>query len=212
MKRRGFTLVEVVLATSIFSLMAVALFSAFIGGQRLLKLTLARSELSLRSRELRDKLLFHAAPSSGETTWAGLLSATNGTGSPIQLNGSKILLYASGVKGKSAYGGTSVPQTIDLTQTKDGDSASYLKSSEPKGQNGMTRWLQPGKLDFFGGNDTSSPVFDATPLEEDKRFYVNVRGRIEVGGITVAHDERIVVPLFGSTQSTEDDEGGGLCQ
>lgn len=212
MKRRGFTLVEVLLASTLFSFMAIAIMSAFIGGQRLLKLTLARSELALRSRELRDKLLFHAAPSYGETTWAGLLTATNSSGSVIQQNGNKVVLYASGLKGTSAYSGDSVPQTINLSRNTSQGAGHYLSSTDQHDQNWPTRWLQPGKLDLFAGNDAQSPAFDATPLLEDKRFYINIRGRIEVGGITVAHDERIVVPQFGAVQPTEANKGGGLCE
>lgn len=211
MTRKGFTLTEVLLATTLFSLMAVAIFSASIGGQRLLKLTLARGELALRSRELREKLLFHAAPNYGGTVWAGLLTGTNATASIVQSNGSKLLLHATGLKGSSAFSGDSVPQTIELSQVTDTDGNRRLDSADTHDATWVTRWLCPGNLNLFAGNDAAFPVFDATDLNEDKRLYVNVRGRITVGGVTVAHDERIVVPIFGAIQTTETNNGGGLC-
>lgn len=211
MKRRGFTLPEVLLATILFSFMAVAIFSAFIGGQRMLKLTLARGELALRTRELRDKLLFHAAPAYNGTTWAGILTATNANSQIIQGNGLKVLLYANGLKNAEVFTGGSVPQKIELRQSDASDSSRYLFSEDRYDERWKTRWLHPGNLDLFAGNDTQSPIFDTSDLTSDKRFYVNVRGRIEVGGITVAHDERIVVPLFGAVQPTEADNRGGLC-
>ena len=75
--RRGFTLVELMLTTTIFAVVMAAVSSAFIGGMRLLKATFATAEMSLRARDLRDRLLFHAAPPHNDTIWAGLLSGTN---------------------------------------------------------------------------------------------------------------------------------------
>ena len=62
--RRGFTLVEMLLAITIFSVVTAALVSSFVGGGRLMKVAFATAEMSLRARDLRERLLFHAAPPS----------------------------------------------------------------------------------------------------------------------------------------------------
>ena len=73
--RKGFSLPEIMVATTISAVVLVAVCNFFIGAQRMMKLTLANSELALQSRALRDQLLFHAGPSFGGSS--GLLSATD---------------------------------------------------------------------------------------------------------------------------------------
>ena len=53
--RKGFTLPEIMVATAISAVVLVAVCNFFIGAQRMMKLTLAQSELALQSRALRDK-------------------------------------------------------------------------------------------------------------------------------------------------------------
>ena len=79
MSRFGFTLVEMMFAVTIFSVVMLAVLSSFIGSIRLMKVTFATAEMSLRVRDLRERLLFHAAPPHDGTIWAGLLSGTNST-------------------------------------------------------------------------------------------------------------------------------------
>ena len=70
----GFTLVELMVTSAISVLILGAVVSSFVGGIRLLKATFATAEMSLRTRDLRDRLLFRAAPIHDGTMWAGLLS------------------------------------------------------------------------------------------------------------------------------------------
>ena len=60
--RGGFTLVELMVTTVIFTIILAAVSSAYLGSVRLLKVTVATAEMSLGMRDLRDRLLFHAAP------------------------------------------------------------------------------------------------------------------------------------------------------
>lgn len=75
--RNGFTLVEITVATALSAIMMAATCNFFIGSQRMLKLTLAHAELSLQGRAIRERMLFHAGPSVGNSS--GLLSATDVT-------------------------------------------------------------------------------------------------------------------------------------
>jgi prepilin-type N-terminal cleavage/methylation domain-containing protein len=60
--RSGFTLIETMLATTIATVVMLALASAFIFCQRMFRLTMTEAESTLALREVRDKLLFRAGP------------------------------------------------------------------------------------------------------------------------------------------------------
>ena len=108
--RFGFTLVEMMVVVTIFSVVTAALASSFIGGVRLLRATFATAEMSLRVRDLRERLLFYAAPPHDNTVWAGLLSGTNAT-DVLEGNATKILMHCAAMK---TTGGTTAHQTIQL--------------------------------------------------------------------------------------------------
>ena len=55
--RRGFTLVEAMIAATIGGIALAAVGLSFLAAQRMLHTAMAESELSLAMRELRDKLL-----------------------------------------------------------------------------------------------------------------------------------------------------------
>ena len=46
--------------------------------------------------------------------------------------------------------------------------------------------------------------------EDHSRFYIRLTGRTDVAGLSVEHNERIVVPVFGRQQITRTDGKGGL--
>lgn len=57
--RKGFTLVEMMFAVTIFLLVTASLGAASIGIQRLVRRAYAEAELSVRMRLMREKILFH---------------------------------------------------------------------------------------------------------------------------------------------------------
>lgn len=206
--RRGFTLVELLLTTTIFTFVAVSLFSAYVGGSRLLRQSFAEAELSVRTRELRDKLLFHAAPAHDSVVWAGLLSGTN-THAAVEGNGTRIRLNCTALKGASRPEGTA-NQSIQLVFRNANTTSCSLFSEDRIDENWPTRWLHPANLDFFAGNPNPAAILVADTLDNG-RFYINVTARSSSGGIPCVHNERIVVPVFGRTQRTEVN-AGGLCR
>ena len=209
--RRGFTLVELMAAVSIFALVAVSVASAFIGGVRLLKMTFATAEMSLGARNLRERLLFSAAPPHDGTVWAGLLSGTNGT-DVLEGNASKILMRCTALKDAN---GTTADQTIQLTFRNPASRTCSFLSEDRYDERWPRRWLHPDNLDLFADSARTPPLAwarKADGTEDHSRFYIHLTGRKDVAGFPVEHGERIVVPVFGRQQGTRPDGKGGLDQ
>jgi prepilin-type N-terminal cleavage/methylation domain-containing protein len=62
--KKGFTLVEMMVATSIATVIFGAIISTLIFCQRMFHVAMIESESSLALRAMRDRLLFHAGPGS----------------------------------------------------------------------------------------------------------------------------------------------------
>jgi len=73
----GFTLVEAMISTAIAALAFTAIAATFIFCQRMFHLTMAEAEISLKMRDIRDKLLFHAGPGLNSGLLTGKASADN---------------------------------------------------------------------------------------------------------------------------------------
>ena len=73
--RPAFTLIEVLMASAITTLVAASLATFFIGSQRLIRDSYIESQLSLKLREQRERLLFQTMREGGNVAWGGLLSA-----------------------------------------------------------------------------------------------------------------------------------------
>ena len=207
--RSGFTLVEVMLVVTIFSIVAAALASSFIGGVRLLKVTLATTEMSLQARMLRERLLFKAAPSHHDTIWAGLLSGTNRT-DVLEGNATKILMHCPALKNAN---GTTADQTIQLVFKDYGTKTCSFFSEDRYDERWSHRWLNPGGVNLLADTVGTAPLVwarKADNSEDHSRFYIRLTGRTEVAGFPIEHNERIVVPVFGRQQETRLDGKGGL--
>lgn len=216
--RRGFTLVELMLTTTIFAVVMAAVSSAFIGGIRLLKATFATAEMSLRARDLRDRLLFHAAPPHNDTIWAGLLSGTNNN-DVLEGNATKILMHCTAFK---PVDNSAVAQTIQLVFKDPGTTKCSFFSEDRYDERWPHRWLNPGGMNLladYGSYTHGASYRPPSPItvaknsknEEDKsRFYIHLSGRIDVAGLPIKHNERIVVSVFGRQQETRQDGKGGL--
>ncbi len=74
-ERKGFTLLELMIASTISIVVALALGVFFVGTHRLVRAShgIARASLNLRAE--REHLLFHSDHEGGNALWAGLLSA-----------------------------------------------------------------------------------------------------------------------------------------
>ena len=74
-RRSGYTLLELLVAISIFSLVAAAIGTSAVACLKLCRTAVVEAELSLRARELREKLLFHVRLPTSTAAYDGLLSA-----------------------------------------------------------------------------------------------------------------------------------------
>lgn len=209
MSRFGFTLVEMIFAVTIFSVVMLAVMSSFIGSIRLLKVAFATPEMSLRARDLRERLLFRAAPQHDNTFWAGLLSGTNST-DVLEGNATKIIMHCAALKNAS---GTTANQTIQLIFKDYGTEKCRFFSEDRYDERWPRRWLNPGGMNLLADSDATAPLTWARKedaSEDHSRFYIHLTGRMDIAGIPIVHNERIVVPVFGRQQETRSDGRGGL--
>ena len=72
--KKGFTLVEMMIASAVFAMVVAGVATMFTAVVRMSRTAFTEAELSLNMRQLREKLLFHAAPPTGAAASAGLLS------------------------------------------------------------------------------------------------------------------------------------------
>jgi prepilin-type N-terminal cleavage/methylation domain-containing protein len=187
--RAGFTLLEVMFATAIFSIVAASLATFFIGVQRLSRRATATAELSLAMRELREKLLFHAQPPDDEVVRSGLLSGAARGPSPIEA-GIKVLVDAPVF-------------TLDGAAVSLGEIQLLNDSGRFKNDGATDPWRT---LWFrFGGSVEGGASSGLAYLGDDVfedgvaslgLFFLNLSA--SEGG--VVHGERIAVPLFGVEQ------------
>ena len=77
MRRRGFTLVEMLLATGLLAVVVAPLALSLSGVFRLSRENATGAELALRLRSLREQILFRGAGGTSGGSYGGLLSATN---------------------------------------------------------------------------------------------------------------------------------------
>ena len=206
--RRGFTLVELMVTSAISAVILGAVASSFVGGIRLLKATFATAEMSLRSRDLRDRLLFHAAPIHDGTVWAGLLSGTNNN-DVLEGNATKIIMHCMAL---TTSGNATANQTIQLVFKDPNSKKRSFQSEDRYDERWPQRWLNPGGLNLLADLDVQPLVWAKKDdnTDDKSRFYIHISGRTDVAGLSVEHNERIVVPVFGKQQETRSDGKGGL--
>lgn len=207
--RGGFTLVELMVTSVIFMVILAAVVSTYMGSVRLLRVTVATTEMSLGVRDLRDRLLFHAAPPHDDTIWAGLLSGTNHV-DVLEGNATRILMRCVAMKNNT---GTMGSQTIRLGFNDYGTEKCSFSSDDRYDERWKRRWLHPGNLNLLADSSSKAPLVWARKTdgtEDHSRFYIRLKGRTEAAGIPVEHGERIVVPVFGRQQTTRADGKGGL--
>lgn len=167
-------------ACAIFSLVMAGVGSAFIGVIRMSKTAMAEAELSLRMRQLREKLLFRVEPSHDGKIYAGLLSADHGVEQGVRVR-------ASG-EGFDVVTGGRAEQTVKVVADSSG---MYLNEGDGTGVSRNNRWLNPTGIavthrDGFGWSDQDSTRLYTLDLEAT------------AAGVT--RRERVVVPIFGAAQ------------
>ncbi|MFO7937806.1 MAG: prepilin-type N-terminal cleavage/methylation domain-containing protein [Kiritimatiellia bacterium] len=154
----GFTLIETLIASSITVIIFGQICITIVSAQRLLEATFAETHLSLKSREMREKLLFRV------NSDGGLMNADQ-TELIIKETGGGSGRWGKGIQFKPRKGRKNV---ISLGRNK------KLKAEIGNGQ----RWLSPGTIEFqtedvFSHNTSNQSIrvnLDLTMPVGDRRY------------------------------------------
>lgn len=185
--RHGYTLIELMVTLMIFGLIMSSLAFAFIACIRLFNITMSESELALRTRELRDKLLFHSQATSDGVYYSGLLSGTNVTTSASSIS----MLTEAVTLGRRPR------QAINLSLQGDEGEQYFANSAEADGVN----WLIPGSFKLANAEDKNVITTINDRKGRPVRIYVNLTLKHELpGGSEITHHERVTIPVFQKYQ------------
>lgn len=188
--RAGYTLVEVLIASGLAALIFGGLGSLLIGTYRLSRLALAETELMLRLKEVRERVLFHAAPAHDRTVWSGVLSG-GGKGTEASI---KVLMDSYGINLDDGKARTQQIQLVRHAETVAGKSAAWLVND---GDRTIYSWFRPANASFLADD-----WLDDTLVKSKGVFFLNLES--EADGLS--RRSRLTVPLFGRVQPKDSTE------
>ena len=194
-------MVETMVAAMIMGIVLTAIVSSFLAFQGMFKTAMAEMELALAGRQLREKLLFHAAPQIDGVTYAGILSGTSD--SSVVEGGStpNIQMSCKGVKTSLS---DLYPQSMRIMMWGSG-SSKYLLNERMPNKDAHANWLWPGKICLADASisDVVGYDSDTTDATGIYRLYLNLNLKSEVknrDGSPIIRRERIAVPVLGRLQ------------
>lgn len=205
MARRGFTLSEVMVALFVSGIVLTAVMSSFLSAHRMMAEVMAESETALAARELREKLLFHAAPAIGGVHYAGMLSGTN-SGWVVE-SGSGYVLMDMGALGTSLSDVR--PQSMRLIMGETSGKR-YLFNERIPNHDMYRGWLWPGRISLADSSmtDVSSVESSGTGPADVYRVNIDMGLAVPVPGMRpFVRRERVSVPLLGRVQPMKDSAG-----
>lgn len=192
--KSAYTLVELMFAISILSIVAASFGSSLVACLKLYRGAVAQSELALRGRELRDKLLFHIRRPSSTVVYDGLLSA-----------------YAPTIDGVAfTYSGIQIPFTaVPLTYTaqshrlllESSNESIYPVDDQAPHDDSNFAWLRPGGL-FFSNDMTWNSFLNSRDRTSSNRIYlrISLSATAPDGQNLGTRNECAIVPIPGKYQ------------
>lgn len=186
MTRKGYTLVELMVTVIILSIVACALGGPFIAINRMIKTSFTEAELSIRSRELRERLLYCCEQPHDNKSFSGLLS-----GKPVAgaISDSEIRMTSEVFDADTGVNGN---HTIRLAvKTSNEVEHGWFENSSDTVEGRSKKWLRPGGISYLDGDNAIN-----TDQLANNLLFVNIRSTLN--GMT--RNERIVVPIFGTEQ------------
>lgn len=192
--RRGFTLLEMLIAVGLVSILATSFMTTTVSCVKMFHGTMAQCELSVRGRELRDKLLFHIRKAENGKTYAGLLSGQN-----VSVDTVAVSLEAETIP-------SSLTLERDETQShrlfvSGQDNKTYAMDDRAPHDAAHQRYL------CVGGLSSQATFANDSAFKERNRLYLTctVSAGTLAGFDLGSRTERLIVPLFGKTQTGTDD-------
>ena len=177
----GFTIIELMFVAALFSVILGGAGTFIIGAWRMSRSAFADATLATELREVRERVLFHAAPAHGGTVWSGVLSG----GDPGVENSMKVLMSANGVK---VSDGGVAGQNIQLVRHSDSQGGWLLND----GDRTMDKWLRPMESRYL-----SSDWIEDGKLASRGVFFID----LAASRYGVTRHARLAVPLFGRVQA-----------
>ena len=185
--RSAFTLVEMLLATAVFSLVVGGAGTFMVGAYRMTKGAFAMTALSVQQRELRERLLFRAVPIHDGVAWPGVLSGGSERQSIVE-GGAKILMSADGVNLATGAAVAGAGSNIHIVRHAAGAGGYFVNDGD---QTRRESWLRP----------MGAACVPASWLEETaSRAAVLVTLGAALDGIGVTN--RVTAARFGFVQPT----------
>ena len=222
--RRGFTMVETMVASAIGVIALLAIGSSFLAAGKMLHVAMAESELSLALREMRDKILFKASPDVSGNHYGGLLSGKN-------LNEGDVRSFNAVEMGGRTVGanlGSTADSSLRLLVWTVGGRKMLMNERTPD-KDAHARWLWPGALALAKWSDPEDDVesmFDMLGYSARNSNGSNIyRISLDIGiaahafgddgsrialrrdGERIVRRERVSVPILGKLQPMRDADG-----
>lgn len=205
----GFSIIELLISSAIILALFASLGSVFIGTQRLIKNALAESELSLITRQMRERLLFKTRGNNVTHSYGGLLGAT-------QVSRNVPMVGYSAIEAKLPSVNLQSGADVEAPNSQFGISSEW---NPQRADNDMMikdhsnwegrRWLFPSQLtsawrwENWSDSDHNGTGFaDREQYEESgkKNYYLTIFYRVRHG----ERKERVLVSVFGTDQKLED--------
>ena len=206
--RRGFTMVETMVAGAIGVIVLASIASSFMAAQNMLHTAMAESELSLAMREMRDKLLFKASPDISGNHYAGLLSG-------VEMNENDVRGYNSVEMNGHTVGSSlssEAGSSVRLLLWQVGGKKMLINERTPN-KDAHVRWLWPGSLALADCNALSDILsFDSRNASGSNVYRLHFDIGLEADvhrrdGSHIVRRERVSVPVFGKIQPMKDLDG-----
>ena len=192
--RRGFTLLEMLIAVGLVSILATSFMTTTVSCVKMFHGTMAQCELSVRGRELRDKLLFHIRKAENGKTYAGLLSGQNVSVDTVAINMEV----------------ETIPSLLTLKRNdtqnhrlivSGQNNATYVMDDRAPHDNAHERYLHVGGLSSGTTFSNDSAFRERNRLSLTCTVSAGTLAGFDLGSRT----ERLIVPLFGKAQTDTDD-------
>ena len=210
--RRGFTMVETMVASAIGVIALLAIGSSFMASVKMLHVAMAESELSLAMREMRDKLLFKASPDVSGNHYGGLLSGTDLNESDMQNS----VEMAGRTVGATL--GTTADSSLRLLVWTVGDDKLLINERTPN-KDAYVRWLWPCSISLVKRNPNDLSDEDDVSMSDVLnyaarnsngsnvyRIYLDIDQKMRFrDDARVVRRERVGVPILGKLQPMKDE-------